>query len=207
MKFQIANTSIGKAALANDANLENNDLSKIVEIRREDFPEEPASWTLYENGEDGNLGGWHQYYGGTLSNIQPGANSSDRAILIIGNIETDVFRLANEDSSPWINRNEFFAEFSIAFDPERPGALYFQVETTMGTKYLAYGSYEVAENNDPNVIYYRLANSVDGRWHTVFRSLDQDIRNRNPGITLNSVNSLFVYGSMKLDDLKLLDFQ
>ena len=159
--------------------------------------------TVYEDAEDGSISGWFQYNGGSVKNIIGGANGSPRAIEINGDIKNDVFRLANEDGSDWNNETQFFLEFSIALDQPGSGAIYVQLDTSLGTKFLVYNDNSVSENYDPDLIHMNIGDISDGQWHKVLRNLEEDLITRSPDAQLYSIESLFVYGSAKLDSVSL----
>ena len=170
------------------------------------FPGTPASWTVYENAEDGMITGWTQYNSGVVKNVHGGVGGSGRAIELIGDIKSDVFRLGQKNGSDWDNKNESFAEFSIVLEKAGSGAIYFQVETNAGLKYLVYTDSGMAASQDLDLIHVSLGDIADGQWHKFFRNLEEDLKTYDPDIQLRSVKGLFVYGSAKLDDIKLLDF-
>ena len=166
---------------------------------------EPGSKTVYEDAEDGTTNGWHKYNQGTITNISDGANGSKRAIEFTGDIQNDVFRLTTVDGSNWNNTREFFAEFSVAFNRLSPGAIYFQIATDRGVKYLVYGIGATNDNKDPNMIYFDLGDISDGQWHTIKRDLEKDLKSRYRNAKLKAVKGFFVYGSLKLDNIVLFD--
>ena len=184
----------------------NGALPEFMDPASAAYPGELLSWTLYEDAEDGAILGWSQYEGGDVSNIRNGAEGSERAIEITGNIERDVFRFANDDGSDWNNEKEFFVEFSLALDQSNAGVVYFQVDTNVGIKYLAYGDSRTLTSNNSEFIYVGLGDIADGRWYGVFVDLEQDLLNAVPNAELYSVKSLFVYGSLKLDNIRFLGF-
>ena len=168
---------------------------------------DPVSWTVYEDGEDGSIAGWHRYKKGKVRNIFGGADESRRAIKISGDIRKDVFRLGRKDGSNWNNENEFFIAFSLALDKPKSGVVYIQLDTNVGTKYIIYTDGEEVKNNNSHFIYVSIGDIADGEWHLVFRNLEEDLQRAIPGAQLNSVKALFVYGSLKIDNVELLNFE
>ena len=179
---------------------------KWIYEEKPDYSGDLRSLTVYESAEDATTLGWYQYGKGSVSNIRGGANGSERAVEVTGNIETDVFRLAKEDGSDWKNDEEFFTEFYIALDKPGSGAVYFQVNTNAGIKYLVYADDAVVQGDDPDLIYISLGDMADGHWHKVFRSFEDDLKTSIPDAKLEWVKALFVYGSVKLDNVRLLNF-
>ena len=168
---------------------------------------EAVSRTVYEDGEDGTTVGWVQYHKGSVVNCADGANGSGRAIEIRGNIESDVFRLAKEDGSDWNNTNEFHTKFSVAFQQRQRGALYFELETTAGIKYLVYTATPISDFHFPSsdLFLFDLGDIADGLWYTIQRDLEKDFAIGFPEtqIKLKAVKGLSVYGGLKLDDVIL----
>ena len=165
----------------------------------------PVSWTVYENAEDNTINGWNKYRNGDIRNIAGGADGSERAIEIIGDVDHDVFRLGQEDGSDWDNSNEFFIEFSVNLTPGS-GIIFVQVDTSVGVKYLIYSDGETVKSIDPDFVYVGLGNIADNEWHTISRDLQGDLNTIIPDAQLLRVKSLFVYGSVMLDNIILLDF-
>ena len=164
------------------------------------------SRSVYEDAEDGKTTGWYIYNGGTVLNIEGGANGSARAIQTVGNIESDVFRLTTEDDGyDWNNRHEFVAEFSVAFEEAGSGAIYFEVATSNGIKYLVYTVGSATGSKDPQTICFDLGNIAGGQWVTIRRDLRKDLTAAIPNTKFTKVKGLFVYGSLKIDEVKLLN--
>ena len=166
----------------------------------------PASWTIYEDAEDAMTSGWYQYRGGSIGNIVGGADGSGRAIEIIGDVENDVFSLTSEDGSEWNNDKEFYAAFSVSIDEPGAAVLYFQIDTDVGIKYMVYTDGETANSGDPDLISIGLGAIADGQWHSIIRNLPDDLNAAFPGTKVVSVKKVFVYGSLRLDNLALINF-
>ena len=170
------------------------------------YPGQLTSSTLYEDAEDTTTNGWLIYNEGTVENVIGGANDSERSIKIKGNLASDVFRLGKEDGSSWDNKREFYAEFSLLFEEQNSGAIYFQLNTSAGIKYLVYGDSGSSGVSDPDILRIDLGEIADGKWHTIFRSFQEDFEAHYPEIQIKSVKDLFIYGSLSIDEIKLLDF-
>ena len=61
-------------------------------------------------------------------------------------------------------------------------------------------------SNDPDLIHIGLGNIANGEFHTIFRNFDEDLKEMVPGIQILSVKDMFVYGSLAIDEIKLLNF-
>ena len=185
---------------------EDKDMTEPDRVEHEDYSNEPVSWTVYEDAEDLTTNGWVAYNQGQVKNISGGAIGGQRAIEIVGDIKTDVFRLGKDDGTDWDNDEEFFAQFSVAINDPGAGAIYFQLNTSGGVKYLVYTTALTTQGDDPDLIYFDLGDIVDGQWHTVRRHLVEDLKTRFPSLDILKVKNLFVYGSLTLDNVMLLDF-
>ena len=162
-----------------------------------------VSSTVYEDAEDNTISGWYSYSEGLVKNIDGGVGGSQRAIEITGDAKRDVFRLGKNNGSDWDNDKEFLLEFSLVLDEPSSGIIYVQLETTLGIKYLIYGEGEAIQSNNPDFIYVGLGNIADSQWHTVLRNLQADLSSAITDAHLLAVKGLFVYGSLKLDDIVL----
>ncbi len=166
-----------------------------------------ASRTVYEDAEDATTNGWYRYNRGSIANIDGGANGSNRSIEISGYIENDVFSLTTGNGFDWNNTSEFFAEFSVAFDEPDSGVIYFQIGTNKGIKYLVYTGATIKHNDQRDIAYFDLDVVADAQWHTIQRDLKDDLATRWPNVQLEAVKGLFVYGSIKLDNIVLSEFE
>ena len=165
---------------------------------------EIISSSIYEDAEDNSTKRWHQYNQGSVKNVSGGANGSKRAIEIIGNPKSDVFILRDNKGHHWNNKNEFVAEFSIALQDPSSCSIYFKLLTSSGIRYLVYTAGEALSQNNRDLIFFGLGDIADGQWHTIVRNLEEDLKRKFPNLQLLQVKHLFVYGSAKLDDIKLL---
>ena len=165
--------------------------------------EKALSKSIYEDAEHGTTQGWHQYANGEILNVVDANNAGNRVIKITGDIEQDVFRLGTPSGSDWDNKSEFFAQFSIAPDGNNSGAVYFQVMTTVGIKYLLYSAGVSTKSSNSDLIHVGLGELTENKWYTIVRSLETDLKTAFPTAQLLEVDSLFVYGSLRLDNVIL----
>ena len=166
--------------------------------------EEPAEMTLsqsvYEDAEDGTIDGWLVYGDGEVVNVEEA--SGNRIIASAGDVTGDPFRLGLADHSDWNNRDQFTASFAILMEEE--AAVYFRVETTDGEKYLCYRPGPPAIDSNGDVLCFGLNIEPDGQWYTISRDLASDLTTALPSTKLLSVKDLYIYGSLKIDDVILL---
>ena len=130
-------------------------------------------------------------------------SSGNRIISVEGNIHSDPFRLGLNDGNDWNNATEFTAYFTILMEGE--AAVYFRVETSDGEKYLCYTSGSETFEDEDGIIHLGLGIEANGQWHEVNRDLAKDLSTAHPSTQLLSVKDLYIYGSVKIDDIMLLD--
>ena len=159
------------------------------------------SQTVYEDAEDATIDGWHVYGEGRVTNVEE--MSGNRVIATEGKVTDDPFRLGLADQSDWNNTKEFTASFAILM--EEKAAVYFRVDTTDGEKFLCYRPGPNTLEPTDAVLYFDIGIEADGQWHTISRNLASDLTTVLPSAKLLSVKDFYVYGSIKIDDLKLLD--
>ena len=176
--------------------------SARIATTAEALTEMTGSQTVYENAEDGTIEGWFAYGDGTVTNTEEPLGN--RIIVTDGDVAGAPFRLGLADQSDWNNPDEFTASFRILMDDD--AAVYFRIDTTDGQRYLCYraGLNTTVETAD-DVLCFGLDIDLDGEWHTVSRNLANDLTTALPSAKLLSVKDFYVFGSVKLDDLMLLN--
>ena len=159
------------------------------------------SQTLYEDAEDGKIAGWSAYGDGSVLNVKE--TSGNRIISTQGELDSDPFRLGRDDFSDWNNTKEFTASFAILM--EKAAAVYFRVDTTGGEKYLCYTPGPEAIHVNHTLLHFGLGIDADGEWHAIYRDLARDVANALPGTQLLAVKDFYIYGSLKIDNIILLN--
>ena len=158
------------------------------------------SVTVYEDAEDGTTLGWSPYGDGQILNVRE--PDGRRVIMTEGLMTGQPFRLGREDKSDWNNQEQFVTSFEILLDQE--AAVYFRVDTSDGEIYLCYfsgiDSIEISDNG----ICHSLGIQADGQWHSITRDLAADLEHAFPGVQMIAVKDFYVFGSLKLDNLKLI---
>ena len=162
--------------------------------------------TIYEDGEDGDIEGWHIYdndpSGAAVTNIFDGDRKS-RVIEFKGSGTDNGYVLRNEDGSPWHNSEQFTIQWSMKY--EEDFVVYLDVETTAGHRYVYYTPDDYDNLGSGEYVHHGLGSlAIDGQWHTFTRDLQKDIEDAQPGVTLLEVDGFFIRGSGKVDDIQLL---
>ena len=162
------------------------------------------SSTIYEDSEDGTTKGWWSYGLGNVENLI--TTDGGRIMATYIEEDSDSFRLGLEDNSDWNNTNEFYAYVAVIMEEE--ASVYFRLATKQGDYYIRYspddqGAPEVMDN----VVHIGLGIPIDGSWYTIHRDLEVDLKSGFPDLELLSVKDFYVFGSIKLDNLMLLDYE
>lgn len=159
--------------------------------------------TLYENAEDNITKRW-VFYNSVSSNIKNiyDIEKNSRVIFLDSQDNQNGYMLAMErNSTAWCKTNGKSLRWSMRAD--RHFVILVSIQTERGHRYIIYTS---GENNGRG--YYGLgAKSIDGEWHEFSRDLDLDLKRYEPSNQIISVNSFFVRGSMRIDDIEIVDIE
>jgi hypothetical protein len=162
---------------------------------------------LYEDAEDGTTVGWSIFdsdpAGATINNVFDPDRGS-QVIELSGSGMDNGFRLRQADGSGWKNSAQSIYTWSMKFSTDF--IIYVEVETTAGQRLLMYtpvdGDYGGAGINVHSGLG---ASAKNGQWQTFTRDLQADLEAAQPGVIIEEVNGLWVRGSGRLDDIKLLN--
>ena len=159
---------------------------------------------LYENAEDNITKRWVLYSGeltSTIKNIYD-IDKKSRVIFLDSQDNQNGYMLAMErDSTTWCKTKGKSLRWGMKAD--RHFVILVSIQTKRGHRYIIYTS---GERNGRG--YYGLgSNSVDGEWHKFSRDLDLDLRRYEPSNQIIAVDSFFVRGSIKIDDIEIVDIQ
>lgn len=165
----------------------------------------------YEDAEDGDTVGWSVYdkspEGATITNTLD-ADSNSRAIVLSGAGRSNGYMVGNWTgrAGAWAEMNRKTASWDMKFSENY--SFYFTVQTTKGERYLYYSS----ASNDRGIIgngayiHHGLGESFkDGKWHTITRDLENDLKEFESDNHIVSVNGLLIRGSGKIDNIVLTD--
>jgi N,N-dimethylformamidase beta subunit-like, C-terminal/Putative Ig domain/D-glucuronyl C5-epimerase, beta-sandwich domain len=162
---------------------------------------------VYEDAEDGTVLGWTIYDnnpgGAAVQNVYDAVNDS-RVIELVGSGTDNGFVLRQANGSSWQNSEQSILQWSMRTSSQY--TIYLDVQTSVGHRYLQY----TASNSDflgsNEYIHHGLgAASINGQWQTFSRDLQADLKDAQPGVSLQEVNGLLIRGNGSLDDIKLLD--
>ena len=160
-----------------------------------------VSQTVYEDAEDGTIDGWKVYGDGKVLNVRDALGN--RIISTKAKLVADPFRLALPNQGNWDNTSEFTTYFAVMLQEE--AAVYFRVDTSNGEKYLCYTSGPEIFHINKGTISFGLGIQADSQWYAINRNLANDLERAIPNAKLISVKDFYVFGSLMLDDLMLLN--
>ncbi len=165
--------------------------------------------TTYSNAENGN-DGWSVFdnrpAGAIIRVVTDNARQS-RVIETDGDGRGNSYLLGGIDAgSGWNNRSEFMFEWKMATD--EPAVVMVYVDTTAGVRRMSYNKSNSDSLKNPanNTIAFGLGSAIiDGAWRTHQRDLARDVAVGEPGNRLLGVNGVLVLGSVRLDDVILIN--
>jgi len=161
---------------------------------------------VIEDAEDGTTDGWMVRSGqnATIANIFD-EDSQSFVIRLNGNGTRDSYILgAERGANAWNNQSDRFITWRMRF--EENSVVYIAVQTTFGLRYLFYtpSHNRGLLHGFPGGIHHGLGSAIrDGRWRTITRDLERDLKDAEPDNDLISVNAFLVRGSGLLDDIIL----
>lgn len=172
-------------------------ISRIVDVF------DPAADTVYEDAEDGSIGGWtikdSDPGGATISNMFD-TDKNSFVISLNGTSLDNQFHLRNADLTDWNNRTNESIQWSMKFS--EPFEVEVQVLTLMGVRNIIYNDAVVDQSGSGTNIYYGLTSAAsDGTWQTFTRNLSQDLETAQSGNKLISIMGFSVRGSGSFDDI------
>ena len=195
--------AIQKMAETSPITLIKNSLAHGVSTFKDSGIVNTASATMYEDAEDLTIDGWMSYGEGEVKNLS--SINGNRSIATQVEFEHDSFRLGLADGSDWDNQSEFIASFDVIM--EEDAAIYFRVATSGGEKFLCYRTDpELIEITD-SVACFDLGVQPSNTWQSISKDLASDLDRAFPGLQLNAVKDLFVFGNLHLDNVVLSNTQ
>ena len=162
--------------------------------------------TVYENAENGDTAGWSVYDNtmpGTITNVYDAArNGEGQVIKLTGGGTQTGYKKLTDAGANWNNSTQFAIEWKMKYS-EAFFAIYIQLSTSAGLKYLTYYAGGATEGGTGTYVNYNLPGMTDGKWHTVNRDIKADLAKYQPSVTINAVNAFLIRGSGCIDDIIL----
>ncbi len=166
---------------------------------------------IYEDAEDGDTIGWSIYDkspdGAMISNVLD-SDTNSHVIALNGAGRQNGYMVGNwaGQAGAWAEMNRDTVSWDIKYSEDY--SFYFTVQTTKGERYLYYSS----ASNDRGIIgdglyiHHGLGESFkDGKWHTITRNLENDLKEFESDNHLIAVNGLLIRGSGKIDNIIFTD--
>jgi hypothetical protein len=161
--------------------------------------------TIYSNADDLTLPGWD------VSDVDPeGALITDvydpdrdsTVIELAGSAMSNGYRLRSGDFSKWANSSQLVLVWSMKYAEDF--VICAGVDTTDGYRILRYKPIDWDELESDSPIRFGIGSGArDGQWHTFVRDLQADLERAQSGVTILRVNSFWIRGSGRVDDIKL----
>ena len=158
---------------------------------------------IVEDAEDGDTLGWSAvYYAVTVSNIYE--NEQQGNVIQLNN--WGAYKITNEDGSNFANSTHKIISWDMNFNGYF--TLKLSINTDQGVKYLSYNSFDNEAYSNNNYVNKHIKDDVfDGQWHTVVKDAQADLESYFPGIIINEINYIELWGSQneKIDNIKFLE--
>ncbi|MFA6102347.1 MAG: putative glycoside hydrolase [Victivallaceae bacterium] len=160
---------------------------------------------VYEDAENGDTLGWSIYDNnttGTITNVSD-ATRGGKVIRLTGNQSNTGFKKLTDAGANWDNTTQFTLEWSMKTSVYY--TVYVLAGTSSGDRYLQYTNAGSDALGTGTYILHGLGSgSTNGQWQTFTRDLKADLKEAQPGVTLNSVKAFLIRtGSADIDDIKL----
>jgi hypothetical protein len=161
--------------------------------------------TVYEDAEDGTTGGWDvtdaDPAGSQIVNVFDEDRLSN-VIELTGSGTQNSYQLLSEAFTQWKNTSQFVVGWSLKYSERYKVTI--DVQTTAGRRFLVYTPRNRDALDKKRVIQIGVGKgTMDGQWHGFVRDLQADLEKAQAGIKITAVNSFFIRGSGRVDDITL----
>jgi len=160
--------------------------------------------TIYENGEDKSTKGWSIYNNisnATIKNIYDKEKKSRVISLSSDDTRVGYMFPLERDSKTWCKSKGKSLHWSMKTNKDF--VIFVSLQTTNGHRSLIYTS---SEKNGSG--FYGLGqDSTNGKWHKFIRDLDLDLKRYEPTNKIIAVDTFFIRGDVKIDDIEITDIE
>lgn len=164
----------------------------------------------YEDAENGDTVGWSVYdntpEGATITNAFD-AVSNSHVIELSGSTRSNGYQFGNwaGQVGAWGETERKTVTWNMNYS--EPYSFYFIVNTTLGDRYMYYSSAHSSRGIlNGGYIHLGLGEAyMEGKWHTITKDLEKDLKRYEPANSITSINGLLIRGSGKLDDIIFTD--
>ncbi|MFZ5759507.1 MAG: PKD domain-containing protein [Thermodesulfobacteriota bacterium] len=159
--------------------------------------------TIYEDAEDGTIYNWN-----VTDNVPPGATitnvfDTDKASKVIdlkGDVYNNAYQFTINDLPLQATDTALPFQWTMKFS--EVASIIVSVRTNTGTVSLVYKTVDLDKTNTSTTLYYPLgSNIMDGKWHTVSRDLQRDLKLAQPTNTISNIINMIIRGSGRIDDI------
>lgn len=174
-------------------------------VQTEPAIQDNNSVTVYEDAEDGTTLGGEVYDNDPdwayISNIYD-TDRQSRVIEFNGYGLYNGYRLRNPDMTFWNNTEQHIIEWSFKFN--EIFMVFIDVDTANGHRYISYIPINWEGSYSGDYLFLGLGeNLLDNTWQRVVRDLEANLRSIEPANSITRVNAFLIYGSGRIDDIKL----
>jgi len=159
---------------------------------------------VYETAEDKTTKGWSVYNNisnATIKNIYDKEKKSRVISLSSDDSRTGYMLALERDSKTWCKGDGKSLHWSMK--TKEDFVILISLQTIKGHRSLIYTA------SDKNGIgYYGLGKeATDGKWHKFSRDLDLDLKRYEPSNRIIAVDTFFIRGNVKIDDIAIVDIK
>ena len=161
--------------------------------------------TMYSDAEDMTLPGWDvsdaDPDGALITDVyDPDRDST--VIELTGSGMSNGYRLRSGDFSKWANSSQLVLVWSMKYAEDF--VICAGVDTTDGYRSIRYKPIDWDELGSDSPVRFGIGSGArDGQWHTFVRDLQADLERAQSGVKILRVNSFWIRGSGRVDDIKL----
>jgi len=187
-----------------DSDSDGDGIEDGVEVAQGTDPGDNGSYPttiIYEDAEHGTTAGWdiydHDPAGAFIDNVYDGERDS-RVIEFTGSGTANGYRLRDGQYRNWNDTRYSILQWSMQYDENV--VVYIAVQTTEGFRYLYYTPADHDRLGDATYIHHGLgASSKNGSWQTYIRDLEYDLKEAQPGNSIEAVEGFLIRGSGRVD--------
>jgi len=180
----------------------NNVMKKIINIIL--YLTISINATVYETAEDKTTKGWSVYNNisnATIKNIYDKEKKSRVISLSSKDTRTGYMLALERDSKTWCKSDGKSLKWSMKTKDDF--VIFISLQTIKGHRSLIYTA-----STKNGVGYYGLGKwATDGKWHKFSRDLDLDLKRYEPSNRIIAVDTFFIRGNVKIDDIEIVDIK
>ncbi|HHC11265.1 MAG TPA: DUF5011 domain-containing protein [Campylobacterales bacterium] len=159
---------------------------------------------VYEDAQDKTTKGWSVYNNisnATIKNVYDKEKKSRVILLGSKDSRTGYMLELERDSKTWCKSDGKSLHWSMK--TQEDFVIFISIQTIQGHRSLIYTA---SEKNGKG--YYGLGKkATDGTWHKFSRDLDLDLKRYEPSNRIIAVDTFFIRGNMKIDDVAIVDIK